>query len=586
MLPGNYFTKLLALGLAAGISLPQAWAGSTRVSAPPGITGNGPYLFSFPDRLASDFLGNQIRIPPTLKAFDRVLLKAGIDLAQLAVKTRQDQAELVRTVVTRYAQGLILKALAPEDGAQAVSDAILSLKKLELEIRDLITIRDAIGQDGSTLSQLMRAHRETKQRFESRVRTLVTRSVTALENADSVKWQGRTALIALPEGNVLALKFSHGADRSPLHQEGRLMKKAARFGLDAPLALPAGDGFYPWPLQKESAQKIKDRTSGAFFLPYLLRKDLASDYTSYLGDALSPAGLTRKMKKIIIGRAALKGIDDIVLLRKNGYIHESLAPLSHSEEHWDWRYWREALGRFGPSSIHDWKSALSYANLRLFGLADWEHLALLDKDTAASRLGQNLTEWSLVVMLAGARNNLRQKETAEILARGILSHASQSLPRQALGSIDMDALNKNIRKSVGKFYRFYLLASALPDWLTRAINGSLNIYRPIPRGEALSLPGWTIHQLVMSVVKPYIEALGGKPIETSAHESVTRQISDGDVAGVQTSLIAGATNMIKAALRYRIREINARKLPGKPWITAAPRIGPPPQAPTRPEPWP
>ncbi|HAM34823.1 MAG TPA: hypothetical protein DEB40_00750 [Elusimicrobia bacterium] len=500
---------LLPLGLHAGPIQPKSVSGTKGLAVAPASQLAHP----FQSPAIAQSLGLKTTLGTTLQSFDRIILKTGLSLSDLSQQSAIDQANTVRAAVAQYAENIIHQASQQKQSPEASAGRILALKELRQDIRDLAAIRDIFDRDSTLRPRLADAKRKTDRLLEAGVKDLVERTALRLETMDGIRWQGRTAIAQLNDENVLALKFSHDKGGEDLHREGCLMKKARSFGLNIPFPLSSPRGFYSWPFDGKSP--AKEGLAGKKFLPYLLPKDLALGYLSYLGDAL-PSRLSRREKKRLVAYASRKAVDDLLVLKAHGYVHTSLSPLSHSEKRWDWRYWEQVVGRYGPSSIHNWRSALGFPNMRLSGLADWEHLE--ERDWTQDDAGQALAEWSLATALAGVRNGLSRRATVSIMSGDLLHVAEQTLAGKFSAPIDPDLLKKALRIFVGKFYRFYRLANILPQSWAGLINKCLNVHLPIPRGEALAMPGKAIQELVMNAIKPYVEAYSGEPVYPSSGE--------------------------------------------------------------------
>jgi hypothetical protein len=287
-----------------------------------------------------------------------------------------------------------------------------------------------------------------------------------------VQWAGRTADIPLENGAVLSFK-KHAAVQDA-EQEGKKISKAGTYGIEAPIALARAKGYSRDISDRDvdlPAAVKKRQDLGSSYLPYLKPASLAKDYEAYLNDEL-PNTLSRSEKAAIIEKAADKAVDHMLLLYQNGQAHSTLMPISHHGAHWEWDFWRwnpPFLGglRHGPSFINDWKKSFFFPNLRLSGMADFEHIQSLDKfrvthnhpdqggevlhDSYSTALGQNLTEIAFILLHSGNRNRLSHEQTAAIIFNSFSRYLTGMLPLNTVGSILTDKMLESLKSSSRRF---------------------------------------------------------------------------------------------------------------------------------------
>jgi hypothetical protein len=459
--------------------------------------------------------------PDFLNAFVNAAARSGLEPGAVAALPPGKQAAFVRKAVRSHCGSLLNEISAGPMGPRTVAGEMAQAQEYRRAVRDLLTLSSLFdeGERSSLVAELKRAQGEVQGRIDDCSGRLVEEALKRLErHVPGTRWQGRTAIVDFPDGPSLALKFAHaGADDSKesesLQREGRLLRRAGSWGLAVPDAVAGGEGRHAWAFDgREVGKKV-----GSSFMPYLMHRELAGKYLSYQGSALDQ-GLPREERSRIVRAAAMKGIEDMNALDRRGWIHESLAPISHSEAVWEWDFLRETqfTFRYGPSSLHDWASALGFSNLRLSGLADFEHLAPV-KSLELKKLkhlrGQNLAEWALTVMLAGERNSLSVPEIASILEDGIRLHAWLFLGHERLAEVEGGKLAKYGLKSAKKFHSFYRRANSLPRWAVECANAFAGLFsgRFLKLGEGLILSGRVVQPLVMGLIRPYVNRLQPEP---------------------------------------------------------------------------
>lgn len=202
--------------------------------------------------------------------------------------------------------------------------------------------------------------------------------------------------------------------------------------------------------------------------------------------------------------------------------------------------------RFGPSFISGWRQAFRYPNVRLSGLADFEHVESVDglpaehdhpdhgrvrHDAYSLGFGQTLTELGFLLMHAGVVNGLSSKQTARLIwsaqrryIEALSPRAAAELPERAV----LAALESSTRRfrfvravaapvalvlvSAGVLAANVTIGSAFGGALLGLLPmGNLFLFHYLNKGGFLgswgNMPGWATHPLIMRAVKPAVEAL-------------------------------------------------------------------------------
>jgi len=422
--------------------------------------------------------------------------------------------ERIESALKDYADKLTAEMAATRGPSDNPVRSIMELNALKHRSEDLLAAMGFMEmKNGSELVLTINQDlANLTQALIDRSDALTEEVLALLPGASGAAEYGRTVVVPVGNGgSSVALKFAK--PNKGVEGEGPGMDRAARFGIDAPVALPSRSG-YVRPINGQAPQA----QYGTAFVAYLLPGKLAGEFFSYLGDTL-PKDWSRKQKTQAVKSSALNAVDGILRLFENGWVHGSLAPLSHSEREWEWDYWKPVGGetfydipRFGPTGIHDWDAGLSYANIRRSGLADFEELKPFPSDPAQRRkaVGQNIFELSMLVMRAGYRNGLGVRDVAGILAGVLQRHASGIVGDSAI-KIDRPILLPLLTGIARRFHTFYVLADIMPRGLVRRYNDGVSrvVVRPIQAGAPLVMPGEIVQPLIMDVVKPYVEALIG-----------------------------------------------------------------------------
>jgi hypothetical protein len=447
-----------------------------------------------------------------LPALARTLSRAGLASEGLAALASAERAAAFRKAVLEQAR--LAAAEVNALGAKPVVDLtrrVIALEDLGSRLEDLRLllrwISDPSAADVTDGQLSWELHMVLKEQ-SVHGRALVQRAAARVGRTAS-HWGGRTLYVPMEGGHVVAFKFAKLSGKA--RSEVRNMRLARRFGLNAPVPLCL-DGDHAFSSLKLPISVWEGRPYlGDHCLPYLVPRELAGDYLLYLGDPLPDAGAGGNPAGRI-RETALQAIRDMLVLAANGYSHGSLAPISHSDTPWSWDYWRWSESvisplRFGPSEINNRNAGLSYANIRLSGLADWEHLA-----TGLNPVPQALTEWALLVARGAYRNGLSERQTVDILTEGLRLHAAGSgLERRY--ALDWAKADRGLSSFVRRFDLLHgLVDRLLPRSIVRLVNNDLGARSAAfaAESEPLIMQGWFVHPLVMDVIWPYAQALCGR----------------------------------------------------------------------------
>lgn len=183
----------------------------------------------------------------------------------------------------------------------------------------------------------------------------------------------------------------------------------------------------------------------------------------------------------------MRSMDQIIELQRRNVLHSSLAAFSHGGSSWKWNFFRWEGLRFGPTAIHNWTEGFRYPNLRKSGLADWGHLRKekLKPEQKAAIMGQNLFEWSLLVLHSAQINKLSSEIAVQLVIDGFekFTDAYQVSDRAAL-------LQKRVRNAVS------------------ATANRFSLYRFVPHSK---MPGLVVHPIIADAVWPLMNLVAPRP---------------------------------------------------------------------------
>jgi hypothetical protein len=223
-------------------------------------------------------------------------------------------------------------------------------------------------------------------------------SLLAERAIDQMEVRGRTLVIP-QKGEHLAIKLSlRPGDDSRLRMESvmqsYLQEHGRELGLSGHLPQPMRPGKDGYLFRLEG---IPSETLGRLGLasdPIAICYRAHGDYFTYLNH---PALTTTQICK---GFRTCAG--DLARLARAGIIHCSLIPLFHNREQINTRsdrgvyiWWSKLAGR-----LDRWRESCSYPNLRLSGIADFEHMEIHDSLPAVDlqhHIGDHLFSLALVL---------------------------------------------------------------------------------------------------------------------------------------------------------------------------------------------
>lgn len=213
----------------------------------------------------------------------------------------------------------------------------------------------ADGGDRGALLQFLGLEHELRFGRSARFRTSASDSASPL----------RCCVLKAARG---VAQNAHAPELTKLRFEAEMMGYLARFrsyfGLESALPIPArgpGNRIHVW------------RLSGVDHLKYAAEQR----YFTYLEDATSADELRQ---------ALLRNVSDLMRLARFGIFHPELAPVFHDAA--GERPYRWNIGGFQPGAgrLAAWERGFSYANMRMSGLADFEHLIRYRKLPAVAEL--------------------------------------------------------------------------------------------------------------------------------------------------------------------------------------------------------
>jgi len=184
--------------------------------------------------------------------------------------------------------------------------------------------------------------------------------------AGGLELRGRTLIAPLNQG-YLAIKLSiKPGDEVRLAREAEMMIHLAGLGLSSMLPVPLGGLFMIEGIDWQHAPTYKSPKNGQI-CTYAICYTADQGYFTYLNDPFL------SNEEVIRGLAVCSG--DLAMMIRSGAVHTSLLPLYHRREPgpgrdsgaYQWR--RKIAGR-----LEMWRDSCSYPNLRLSGLADFEHV--------------------------------------------------------------------------------------------------------------------------------------------------------------------------------------------------------------------
>jgi hypothetical protein len=280
-----------------------------------------------------------------------------------------------------------------------------------------------------------------------------------------LKRVGRT-LIHSHDEVVLAIKLGLGPEEGrrllvEVAMQDRLGRLKEDLGLESsiprPIA-PDGDGFL-FRLRLSSLPRRVREDLNLFSDPVAICYSPPSGYFTYLNDP----GLSSDS----VSEGLTRSAHDLAILARSGFVHDALIPLFHN---------REQVGRRGDRGVYRWWSMIPgrldrwfescrYPNLRLSGIADFEHFrqfAAISAQDLQHLIGDQLLSISLVLAshfrsLGGVRDDLVTEALRSVFEAYCLAFVSRkSSSRSVLrsetalsGCVDWDLLASRMREEMG-----------------------------------------------------------------------------------------------------------------------------------------
>lgn len=267
------------------------------------------------------------------------------------------------------------------------------------------------------------------------------KSFLAEYGADRLEIIGRTLIAPVDEG-FLALKLCiDSEDKQKLLFEARMLKYLKEIILSSTLPCPLGGLFRirGLPLHVLDDLKLKD--------PYAICYIANRSYLTYLNDPrLSMDDLKRGLSSCA---------QDLARLTRRGLIHTSLIPLFHKKHHIasediDYQWNRKIAGR-----LERWLESCRYPNLRLSGIADFEHVELhpeISPQELQSHIGGHLLSLSLVLgSYFRYKGEFDQKALKSIMSNCFREYycALTTMPSRLDEAIDWDELALQMVEEMG-----------------------------------------------------------------------------------------------------------------------------------------
>jgi len=177
-----------------------------------------------------------------------------------------------------------------------------------------------------------------------------------LVSRDYVKY-GRTLVFDLKDGRKLAVKF--GDDPAKLRYEADWMKFLSELKKQAGL-----ESEIPVPEKVNNKSIIKLRAPPRMESENCMIYTVSENYFKYIDDT------SLSLKEF--SEAMAKNAGDLARLAKHGIFHTDLISLFHNEEQKRIYFWN--IESDGAGRLDKWLDVTRYPNIRVSGLADFEHL--------------------------------------------------------------------------------------------------------------------------------------------------------------------------------------------------------------------
>jgi sugar lactone lactonase YvrE len=273
---------------------------------------------------------------------------------------------------------------------------------------------------------------------------IASHNLDELHTLNPVWQQGRTVLIEDADpAYYIAYKFADkdDIDGSVLRDERKVMLEAQERNMqNAPEVLREVFQF-----EGDISNLPAVINPSRYVLKYRCKKSARQSITEEFTDIIDPDPVVqRTMRKDALKQFAKKNIQDYLEFFKNGYIHTSLTPLTHSVSSGRQWFWNAMPIGF----IMNLREKMRHSNMRRTGLADFEHIIKMGGYFDCSLyLGQMLSEVTLAVTYSGLNNGLSPAEIKDVLS---------TLYRDFLGTLGVsdeivDSISSNLDNFIAKF---------------------------------------------------------------------------------------------------------------------------------------
>jgi len=280
---------------------------------------------------------------------------------------------------------------------------------------------------------------------------------------DRLRRVGRTLILSIDEG-VIAVKLGLGPeDERRLLVEAAMQNSLGRLkedlGLESPIPRPLSqDGGYLFKICLSSLPRRVREDLNIYADPLAICYSPPSGYFVYLND---PA-----LSSDSVSNGLTRSAHDLALLASSGLVHDALIPLFHNREQIGWRGDRGVYRWFSmiPGRLDRWFESCRYPNLRLSGIADFEHFRQFAAITAQDLqhlMGDQLLSISLVLASyfrssGGFRDDLMSEALRSAFEAYCLAFVSPKPSSSVLrskpvlsGCADWDLLASRMREEVG-----------------------------------------------------------------------------------------------------------------------------------------
>jgi hypothetical protein len=279
--------------------------------------------------------------------------------------------------------------------------------------------------------------------------------------SDRLKRVGRTLIHSHDEG-VIAIKLGLGPeDGRRLLVEAAMQSRLGRvkedLGLGSSIPSPiAPDGEYLFRLRLSSLPRRVREDLNLFSDPWAICYSPPSGYFTYLNDP----GLS----SVSVSEGLIRSAHDLAVLARTGLVHDALIPLFHNreqvvrrEDRGVYRWWSMIPGR-----LDRWLESCRYPNLRLSGIADFEHFcqfAEISPRELQHLIGDQLLSISLVLASHfRSSGGFRDDLVAEVLRSVFEAYCLAFISRRSSSSSVLQS-----KPPLGEFIDWDILASRMRE---------------------------------------------------------------------------------------------------------------------------